>query len=326
MKLTRRAFTAALAAGALARPAIVRAAAGEPLTCGYVPGNSLYWDIDVAIEKGFFREAGFEPQIGVMQSSPHSIQQALAGAFQIAGSQPETFAAAVTRGADQLRAMAAPMNRADWCLNVQKDITKITDLKGKVIGVSTLRSSEVWLTNVLLEKGGLKKGDVNYLVVGTSAQKLAAMQKGSIAGSILFQPTAELAIRTGFPAVARYGDLRAYPAILYIVDKNWAAKTDAGKRAAGALLKAHQWLYDPANKQEAVAILVKISKREPAVVETIYDQYFVSGKIYSPTGAVEVDGLAKALADMAEDGDIIKPPAPPATRFLLDHDLGGMWN
>lgn len=325
MTLTRRAFTVALAAGTLARPAIVRAA-GEPLTCGFVPGNSLYWDIDVAMEKGFFREAGFEPQIGIMQNSPHSIQQALAGAFQIAGSQPETLAAAVTRGADQLRAIAAPMNRADWCLNVQKDITKITDLKGKVIGVSTLRSSEVWLTNVLLEKGGLKKGEVDYLVVGTSAQKLAAMQKGSIAGSILFQPTAELAIRTGFPALARYGDLRLYPAILYVVDKNWAAKNEAGKRAAGAILKAHRWLWDPANKAEAVAILVKISKREQPVVETIYDNYFVTDKVYSPTGAVETDGLAKALADMAEDGDIIKAPAPPPTRFLLDHELGGMWN
>jgi hypothetical protein len=29
---------------------------------------------------------------------------------------------------------------------------------------------------------------------------------------------------------------------------------------------------------------------------------------------------------MAEDGDIIKAPAPPPTRFLLDRELGGMWN
>jgi ABC-type nitrate/sulfonate/bicarbonate transport system substrate-binding protein len=230
------------------------------------------------------------------------------------------------RGAEQLRAMAAPMNRADWYLNVQKDIGKITDLKGKVIGISTLRSSEVWLTNQLLEKAGLKKGEVDFLVVGTSAQKLAAMQKGSIAASVLFQPTAELAVKTGFPAIARYGDLRLYPAILYVVDKGWAAKNDAGKRASGAIRKAHEWLWDPANRQEAIAILVKITKREQPVVETIYDQYFVSDKIYSPTGAVEVDGLAKALADMAEDGDIIKAPAPPAARFLLERELGGMWN
>jgi ABC-type nitrate/sulfonate/bicarbonate transport system substrate-binding protein len=325
MKLTRRAFTFALAAGAIAKPSIVRAA-GEPLTFGIVPGNSLYWDIDVGVEKGFFRDAGFEPQIAVMQSSPHSVQQAIAGAFQIAASQPETLVAAVMRGADKLGAMAAPLNRADWCLNAQKDIAKIADLKGKVVGVSTLRSSEVSLTELLMEKGGLKKGDVSYLVVGTSPQKLAALEKGSIAATVLFQPTAELAIRSGFPAIARYGELRLYPAILYVTDKGWAAKNDAGKRAAGAIRKAHEWLWDPANKQEAVGILAKISKREAPVVEAVYDQYFVSGKIYSPTGAVESSGLTNALNDMAEDGEIIKPPAPPASRFLLEHELGGMWS
>ena len=325
MKLTRREFVAALAVGAVAKPAVIRAAS-EPMTIGYVLGNALYWDINVAIEKGFFRDAGFEPQSAVMQSSAHSIQQAITGAFQIAGSQPETFVAAVTRGADKLAAIAAPMNRADWCLNVRRDIGTMADLKGKVIGISSPRTSEVWLTNRLLEKAGLKKGEFDYLVVGTSAQKLAALEKGSIAATILFQPSAELAIRSGFPAIGRYADLRPYPAILYIVDKEWAAKNDAGKRAASAVRRAHEWLWNAANREEAIAILAKITKREQPVIETVYDQYFVSAKIYSLTGAVESSGLTNALADMADEGDIIKPPAPPASRFLLEHELGGMWN
>lgn len=325
MKLTRRSFTLALGAGILARPSIVRAAA-EPLTIGFVPGNAIYWDLDVAVEKGFFRDAGFEAQISVMQSSPHSVQQAITGAYQIAASQPEPFVAAVMRGADRLGAIAAPMNRADWCLNVQKDITKLSDLKGKLIGVSALRNSEVWLTNLLLEKAGLKKGDVDFLVVGTSPQKVAALLKGSIAASILFQPSAELAIREGFPALARYGDLRPYPSILYAVNKDWAAKNDNGKQAAGAIRKAHEWLWDPANRAEAIAILMKATKREQPIAEIVYDQYFVTGKIYSPTGSVETDGLATALADMAEDGEILKAPAPPPARFLLERELGGMWS
>ena len=325
MKLTRRAFTVALAAGAIARPSIVRAA-GEPLTVGFVPANAIYWDLHIAIEKGYFSSAGFDPQPNVMQSSPHSIQQAIAGTYQIAASQPEPFVAAVSRGADRLAAIAAPMNRADWYLNVQKDITQISGLKGKIIGVSALRNSEIWLTNLLLEKGGLKKGDVDFLVVGTSPQKVAALHKGSIAGSVLFQPSAQLAVSLGFPAVAWYDGLRPYPSILYVVNKDWAAKNENDVRAATAIAKAHDWLWNPANKAEAIAILMKSTKRDQAIIETVYDEYFVSRKIYSRTGSVEVAGLTSALHDMAEDGEIVKAPAPVAARFLLERELGGMWS
>src|SRR5712691_8460703 len=153
MALTRRNFittAAAAATAAVARPAIAQGA--QKIVIGFVPGNSIYWDIDVAIEKGFFREAGFDPETSVVQSSPHSIQQAIIGAYQIAVGQPETFVAAVEKGGTVLGAMAAPMNRADWALNALPDIKSLKDLKGKVIGVSAVRNGEVWLTTQLLEK------------------------------------------------------------------------------------------------------------------------------------------------------------------------------
>ena len=66
MKLSRRAFVGA-AAAALARPAIV--AAAEPLSFGCVPANSVHWIACAAVERGFFKNAGFDAEIGVIQSS-----------------------------------------------------------------------------------------------------------------------------------------------------------------------------------------------------------------------------------------------------------------
>jgi hypothetical protein len=34
----------------------------EKLVISYVPGEAIYWDIDVAIEKGFFKDEGFAPE------------------------------------------------------------------------------------------------------------------------------------------------------------------------------------------------------------------------------------------------------------------------
>lgn len=325
MSLTRRTLIGSAAAGAalVACPSILRAQAAK-LVVGYVPANSVYWDVDVALEKGFFKEAGFDAEANRMQSSPFSIQQAITGSYQIAASQPEPFVAAVERGASNLGAIAAPMNRADWYLNAQSDVKTIADLKGKLIGVSALRNSEVWLTTQLLEKAGLKKGDYDFLVVGVTPQKMAALKKGSIAATILFQPTAELAVREGFTALASYADLRAYPQLVYVVNKEWAAKDKAGMRASAAIRRAHDWLWNPTNKSEAMDILNKYVKQQPAVLEKVYGDYFVTQKSYSRTGEIEISGLNNALADMAEDGEIVKKPAPPASKFLLDPSIGGM--
>jgi ABC-type nitrate/sulfonate/bicarbonate transport system substrate-binding protein len=327
MVLSRRRFmtttAAAVASAAVARPAVAQGA--QKAVIGFVPGNSVYWNIDVAVEKGFFKDAGFDPELSVIQSSPHSIQQAIIGASHIAVGQPETFVAAVERGGTVLGAFSAPMNRADWALNVQADIKSLKDLKGKVIGVSALRNAEVWMTNQMLAKAGLKKGEYDYKVVGVSPQKVAALKSGSIAATILFQPSAELAAQQGYPAIATYGGIRAYPSILYVINKEWAAKDNSGKRLAGVIRKAHDWLWSPANKEEALAIIMKYTKRSRDIVEKVYAMYFVTQKFYSRTGEIEVTGLNTALADMASDG-LITSPAPPATKYLLDKNLGGLWS
>src|SRR5882672_8834371 len=67
MPLTRRAFSASLgaAAASLGSPGILRAA--EPLVVGYVLANSMHWAQCVAIEKGYYKDVGFEPQAATMQ-------------------------------------------------------------------------------------------------------------------------------------------------------------------------------------------------------------------------------------------------------------------
>ncbi len=323
MKLTRRAFSAAFGAAAagLARPAIV--GAGEPLTVGYVPANAMHWVQSVAIDKGFYSEVGFDARPAVMQNSPHSIQMAISGGFQVAASQPEPFVTAVQRGATALGAIAAPMNAADWGLMGSSAVPKLADIKGQVIGVSSLHTSESWLTIKLLAAQGFGRSDVSFLQAGTSPAKIAALQKGAIGAAVLYQPSVEVAIREGLPLLARYARLRAYPTTLYVVKKGWASKGAAGKRVAHAIQRGHAWLWDPGNKVEAIRILAKYTGCDPAILAEIYREYFVTDKVYGRDGAIDLAGLQRALDDMAEDGEVFKV-APPAREFALDPSLGAI--
>ena len=84
------------------------------------------------------------------------------------------------------------------------------------------------------------------------------------------------------------------------------------------------WLYDPANRKQAMEISSKYTKREIPVVETVYEDFFVRGKIYSTTGEISVEGYQNAINDMAEDGAVFKV-APKAEKYLLDKKLGGLF-
>jgi len=239
--------------------------------------------------------------------------------------QPEVFIAGVEHGATMLGAISAPVNRADWRLMVLPDIRTFTDLRGKIIGVSTPRSGEVWLTRQLLERAGLRRGEFDFQVVGVSPQKLAALQKGAIAATVMYEPSAELAAQQGFPSLAHYSDLRAFQPVLYMVSRDWAGKQDNGKRLAEVIRQAHEWLWDPTNRAEAVAVLMKSTKRDKPIIDAVYEEYFVTRKIYSRDGEIDPVGIETVLADMAEDGQVSSPP-PPASKFLLDRELGGLWS
>ncbi|HTK12602.1 MAG TPA: ABC transporter substrate-binding protein [Xanthobacteraceae bacterium] len=323
MNLTRRTFVGAAAAATtlIAKPAILFAA--EPLVVGYVPGNAIHWIQSVCLEKGFYKEAGFDAKGATMQNSPQAMQSLISGGYQLATTQPEPLAAAWAHGAKNVAAIAAPMNAADWILSGKKGVNKLTDLKGQVIGVSSLRTSEVWLTTRLLEKAGLKKGEFNFIQSGVSPLKVAALLKGSIGAAVLFRPSADVAETQGLAGLAKYADLRAYPPILYCVNRDWAAKGNAGKRAAAAIKKGHEWMWDPNNKKESIAILAKYTKLDTKLLEPVYNDYFVKTALYSKDGAIHLDGFTNALDDMAEDGSVFTK-APPAKDMVLPANLGGM--
>jgi ABC-type nitrate/sulfonate/bicarbonate transport system substrate-binding protein len=317
---------AALLGATLSSPGPLHAQepAPEKLVISYVPGNAIYWDIDVAIEKGFFKDETFAPEVVIFQSSPQSIQLLVAGEVQLAGAQPEALLAAVVHGAKGFAVISSPAERPDWFLVGRPEINTLADLKGKFFGTGGLQLGENWWTWKALAKASVAPTDITMLVVGTSAQKFAALQRGSIAFTVLFQPTAQVAVAEGMNVLYRFSDGEAFPSILYSVATGWAQQGGHGIRLARALKRAHDWLYDPGNRGEAIAILQKYTKREPGQLAPIYDLYVGKDAILSRDGAVVVADVDKVIAQMAENGAIPKGTSVSGDRYLLPKELGGM--
>jgi ABC-type nitrate/sulfonate/bicarbonate transport system substrate-binding protein len=108
------------------------------------------------------------------------------------------------------------------------------------------------------------------------------------------------------------------------VAASWAQQGDHGRRLAQALRRAHDWLYDPANRAEAIAILQKYTKREPALLAPIYDLYIAKDAILSRDGAVIVADVDKVIAQMAENSAIPKGTIVSPDLYLLPKEIGGL--
>lgn len=299
-------------------------AAGDKLAISYAQANAVYWNLDVAIERGFLRDEGFEPERIAMQSSPGSIQEAVGQSVQLAAASPEPLINAVERGAADLGILMAPTRKVDWTLNVRPEIKQISDLKGKRVGVSVIKGGEAWLTRELLEKAGLHRGEYTFLQAGISPLKLAALERGSIAAAVLLQPSGMLAEAGGFPALLTFTGMESYPYPIYAVSRGWAHEREHGVRLSRAIVNANRWLADRANRGDAVAILQKYTKQDPKLLDQTYEMFFVKDDIYVLDGKVDLAGLARLLKGMAADGDVKGDPDP--RKYMIAAADGGLSN
>ncbi len=313
-------LAASLTLGALSATA---ADAPEPLALTYIRSNADYWDLNVAVDKGFLAEEGFKPEYVANSSSVQSTQLLLTQSVQLAVAQPESLVAVIARGSKDLAAIAAPMRRVDWVLVGQKGMKAVTELKGKTVGFSGLRVAEFYLTQDAMAKQGTPAGSFDGIQIGTSVAKYAALTNGSVAAAVLFEPTASQAVQAGFSKLYELGNHEGYIPAMYIVKKSWASTQNHGMRLARALERAHAWLYDPKNKAEAIAILKKHSQSTDAAIEDVYNRFFVTHAWYTKAGEIETDAIKIAIQTLLANKEITQAQVPAMQDVILLATLGG---
>jgi ABC-type nitrate/sulfonate/bicarbonate transport system substrate-binding protein len=90
---------------------------------------------------------------------------------------------------------------------------------------------------------------------------------------------------------------------------------DTARGYLRALAAAVDWLYEPANRDEAIAILARETKLEPAIATQTYDYYIGELQPFSRKLAVPDQIIASTVKTLIELGDI-KPDA--ATTKYVD--------
>src|SRR3990170_3191816 len=187
---------------------LVRAAAApvEKVNASYGAISGSMMPIWVAKEAGLFEKHGLDLSLVYISGGPRAIMALLGSSVQFVNHSGMPALEAYQRGADTAM-IASPMNQLEHSLVVQKNISSVEQLRGKILGMSTAGS----LTDILLREGlrlnGISDKDVTILPVGDLGARLNALQTGRLHGVIVAGVQTLTATKMGFKQLIDFSKL-----------------------------------------------------------------------------------------------------------------------
>jgi NitT/TauT family transport system substrate-binding protein len=222
------------------------------VTLSYSAVSMTWFPVKVAVEKGFFRQEGLEPQLIQMNGNVATVALANGHIDFSLNISP------VLNGAMQglgTKLVAALNSRPFFSLVVRPEINAAADLKGKIFAVSSFGNTQAILTEKHLQHLGLKKGDYQLLAMGATPARIAALEKNIAQGSLMPLPSNVQLENRGYRLLGNTAEIVALPiAGLGVHEERMRKDPDLIKRVIRASLRSLQLLH--ANPKDTTKILM----------------------------------------------------------------------
>ena len=249
------------------------AQAADKVIAGSLGGQAPLWAIYVAVHKGFYKAENLDLELNFAQSGAAVTQQLVAGSLDVALSVGMTDPVhAVDKGAS-IAVIRIIGNAAPYVLIGKPGLKSIADLKGKTISVGALKDIITIYFERMMLANGLKKGDYDLISAGVAAARYAAVKAGVADAAMVLPPLNFQAETEGLVTLGYAADyVKGIPFTGMAVNRRFAAANGpVVKRVLAATDKSVAWLADPANRAEAVELLVKHARARKADAEASYD-------------------------------------------------------
>jgi ABC-type nitrate/sulfonate/bicarbonate transport system substrate-binding protein len=175
----------------------------QNLTIAYASVGTSAVPIWIAQDKGFFEKNGIIPNLVYIGGGRVIIQAVASGNVSMAQIAGPALVNAKVSGLD-LRMIAGIVNISSYSLFVRPEIKTIKDLKGKRLGLGTFGGSHDFILQYMLRHYGFEPQKEVFIVqmgIGADMDRFAAMQAGSVDGTLLNPPQTLLAAKAGYRAL-----------------------------------------------------------------------------------------------------------------------------
>lgn len=151
----------------------------------------------MAKQEGLFKKHGLDVELIHIPSSSRGIQAILAGEIDFSFMDGSNAAQANLRGANVVL-VAGATNRQVFSLMAKSEFKRITELKGKKIGITRVGSSTHTSALYALGSAGLKGTDYQLLPLLEVPNIYTALAAGQIDAGVMSPPTNARAKKSGF--------------------------------------------------------------------------------------------------------------------------------
>ncbi|HLI29261.1 MAG TPA: ABC transporter substrate-binding protein [Chloroflexota bacterium] len=293
-------------------------AAREPVTLRYGPVTftAMFWPLYVGERQGWFTEEGVNLEVNMFRISSDATRALSADSIDIAGTAFDSAVLAVEGGADVV-AVSGILNKPLYNLIVRPEFRAVADLRGKTLGVSDLKDGSTILLQRALDREGLHPGEYDLVQAGGTPERYAAVKSGAVAGAMISQPNDFVAMAEGYPSLLLVSDIIPdYQFTANVVRRSWAQRNEeALARFHRVWVRACRWLYDPANKTEAIRILAERLNTPEDLARKTYELYFEHADALPRNGELNLAGVRTVLDIMTEMGNL-PSPTPSAERYI----------
>jgi len=255
----------------------------------------------IAMEKGFFKEAGADIT-GILSSSGGgtTVRTLMAGNLAYGEIDLAGTVAAIQQGADLKIISDNVLTVAEfvWATKPDSPIKTIEDLKGKKIGYTNPRSTSQALDILLLEAAKLKPDDAELVKTGGFGESVVALNLGSIDAAAMAEPVWSKN-KSQFRVVVRATEV--LPPLCNVIGVSTgeavAKRGDFLRAILRGRRKAVEFMYS--NPDEAAAIVAKSYNLDLAVaksaVQSLVDSKAKSGIPYWGPGNFDFDGMDRMI-------------------------------
>ena len=257
-------FAVALVLG-VAAP-VFCAEAPQKVRIAYASRSSSAMPQYMALQRGYFKAEGLDVEI--IQMNPRLGATAVVnGDVSFATPFTSTF-----RGVLQgfpMKLVFIHLKKGPYYVMVRPDIKDVQQLKGKRIGVATIKGTDQLVAEEMLQAKGFNPNLFQAVAIGDGPVRMQALISGAVEAICVAPPHDLMLKKMGYPALAGPPEVGLPSAGMLTSDRLIKENSQVVRRTLKALLRAHLYILE--NRQDTIQTLIKWLPQPLDIAEHSYD-------------------------------------------------------
>jgi ABC-type nitrate/sulfonate/bicarbonate transport system substrate-binding protein len=276
-----------------------RASGNTKIRVGLPDFTSSSVPFEIARQMGYFSQEGLDVEV-IRMSCAVSVRALVAKSIDFDSCAGVKAAVSAVSQGIRMKIVMARFNRPLMDLIGSKDVQKVSDLAGKIIGSGSQGSpAEVFLEEFLAANGLNAQKDVKMLSVGTSSDRIAALFAKRVSATVLSPPWNFKILDQGYRRIANMGEsVLGYQGSLSILQASVEEKKAGVLGFMRSMIRAQNFYRT--RKSESLPMMMQFSKLESLeLTQRVYDYLLpsmtVDGSLPDTVVEAEIQRAAKSL-------------------------------